>query len=167
MAVVHSGKIFVANTGDSRSIIVQKGGKSKEMSHDHKPQRDDEARRINSLPGGRIIYYGRWRVQGVLAVSRAIGDVGLKPYVIADPEVLEATIGPDDIYLVLATDGLWDVMKNEEVARFVANCPDFSSVAKELCYEAKMLGSTDNVTCLVVNLHSSSNKKGKEIKQPY
>ena len=87
VAVVNNGKIYVANAGDSRAIIVHKGGKAKAMSIDHKPSREDEARRINKL-GGKVVYWGQWRVQGVLAVSRSFGDVSLKPYVTAEPEVL-------------------------------------------------------------------------------
>ena len=79
-AVIHGGKVYVANAGDSRAIVVQKGGKTKFMSIDHKPNREDEERRIKAL-GGKVIHWGRWRVQGVLAVSRAIGDVALQPYV--------------------------------------------------------------------------------------
>jgi len=119
------------------------------MSVDHKPNREDEEKRIRNL-GGKIIHWGRWRVQGVLAVSRAIGDVTLQvsllllihvaldpalshsqsdylpslvvvwqPYVTSEPEILEKDIGPEDEFLVLASDGLWDVMRNEDVARQV------------------------------------------------
>jgi protein phosphatase 1L len=58
---------FVA--GDSRAVVVQKGGRVKAMSIDHRPDRKDEENRIKKL-GGKIIYWGRWRVEGVLAVSR-------------------------------------------------------------------------------------------------
>lgn len=80
--------------------------------------REDEEVRIKEL-GGRVIFWGRWRVQGVLAVSRAIGDVNLKPYVTCDPEITLHTITPDDQYIILASDGLWDVMSNEEVGTFI------------------------------------------------
>jgi serine/threonine protein phosphatase PrpC len=66
-----------------------------------------------------VIFWGRWRVEGVLAVSRAIGDISLKPYVTCDPEIQSKFIAEEDMYMVLASDGLWDVMSNEEVASFV------------------------------------------------
>ena len=153
VAVINDRKVYVANAGDSRAIIVHKGGKAKAMSQDHKPSREDEARRINNL-GGKIVYWGQWRVQGVLAVSRSFGDISLKPYVTAEPEVMEKVITSDDLYLVLASDGLWDVMSNEDVARFLMNVSNFSQVAKELCYEATILGSADNITVVVVDLKS-------------
>jgi hypothetical protein len=80
--------------------------------------REDEEVRIKEL-GGRVIFWGRWRVEGVLAVSRAIGDVNLKPYVTCDPEITTHALTPDDQYLILASDGLWDVMSNEEVGTFI------------------------------------------------
>lgn len=152
-AVIHAGRIYVANAGDSRAIVVQKGGKSRFMSIDHKPNREDEERRIKNL-GGKVIHWGRWRVQGVLAVSRAIGDVSLQPYVTCEPEILEKSISPEDEFLILASDGLWDVMRNEDVARQVLSSKSFLTVAKELCSEALIMGSTDNVTALVVDLRN-------------
>jgi protein phosphatase 1L len=101
-----------------------------------------------------VIHWGRWRVQGVLAVSRAIGDVALQPYVTAEPELMERNISPDDEFLVLASDGLWDVMRNEEVARLCLTSKNFLTVAKELCSEAMIMGSTDNVTALVIDLRN-------------
>jgi protein phosphatase 1L len=80
--------------------------------------REDEVKRITDL-GGRVIFWGRWRVEGVLAVSRGIGDAKLKPYVTSEPEVTEKDLEEQDLFLVIASDGLWDVMQNEEVARIV------------------------------------------------
>lgn len=68
----------------------------------------DEMQRIADL-GGRVIFWGRWRVEGILAVSRAIGDRHLKPYVTPEPEVCEWALTDRDCFLVLATDGIWCV----------------------------------------------------------
>lgn len=153
VAVVHRNRITVANAGDSRCILIQKSGKVKHMSVDHKPNREDEERRIRSL-GGEVTHWGRWRVQGILAVSRAIGDVSLQPFVSCEPEILEKDISADDTFLVLASDGVWDVMNNEAVAKFITvqSTNDFINLAKGLCNEALLLGSTDNVTALVIDL---------------
>eukprot|EP01036_Dinobryon_divergens_P022153 gene22153-30389_t len=99
IAIIHQNRVIVGNAGDSRAIIVQKGGKTKVMSIDHRPERNDEESRIRNL-GGRVIHWGRWRVEGVLAVSRAIGDVTLQPYITCEPEIIETNIEPDDEYLV-------------------------------------------------------------------
>lgn len=79
---------------------------------------DDETKRINDL-GGRVIHWGRWRVEGVLAVSRAIGDARLKPYVTAEPDIVEHDVTDDDMFLVVASDGVWDTMSSDLVAKFV------------------------------------------------
>lgn len=91
-AVVGHSKVICCNAGDSRAIIVKRDGSFVPLSHDHKPGRNDETKRINDL-GGRVIYWGRWRVEGVLAVSRSIGDAKLKPYVTASPDIIEHEIG--------------------------------------------------------------------------
>ena len=65
-------KVVCCNAGDSRAIIVRRDGSALALSQDHKPDRNDETKRINDL-GGRVIHWGRWRVEGVLAVSRSIG----------------------------------------------------------------------------------------------
>ena len=136
VATVHDGKVTVANAGDSRCILVRRGGTALALSDDHKPSREDEVTRIRDL-GGKVIYWGRWRVQGVLAVSRAIGDVNLQPYITAVPEVMHHDIGANDLFLVLATDGLWDVMSNDDVAVFVTKNREFKDVARSLCHEGR------------------------------
>jgi len=102
-------------------VLVQRGGKVVSLSVDHKPNRGDERERILKL-GGKITYnkYSNiHRVGGVLAVSRAIGDLQLHPYVICEPEIITKTIENQDLFVILASDGLWDVMSNEDVAMFV------------------------------------------------
>lgn len=60
--------------------------------------------------GGQVLNWNGHRVMGVLAMSRAIGDHCLRPYVIPDPEITVLNRHPDDELLLLASDGLWDVM---------------------------------------------------------
>lgn len=118
VSLVGGRRIVCANAGDSRAIVVRKDGSVVRLSRDHKPGMPDETRRITDL-GGKVIYWGRWRVEGLLAVSRAIGDASLKPYVTSEPEVCEYDIGKDDWFLVLSSDGVWDVLDNEEAAHVV------------------------------------------------
>ena len=145
-AVTIVGKqVICCNAGDSRAIIVKRDGTFVALSQDHKPDRQDESKRINDL-GGRVIHWGRWRVEGVLAVSRSIGDARMKPYVTAEPETVVHNIGEyrtslawivfrsfhctilrlylastdnDDMFLVVASDGVWDTMSSDLVAKFV------------------------------------------------
>lgn len=109
-------RIYVANVGDSRAILVKRSGRVEALSDDHKPNRPDEAKRIRSL-GGRVLFHGVWRVNGILAVSRAIGDRILKQFVTGVPEIKSCRISPStDAYVVLASDGLWDTLTHEDVS---------------------------------------------------
>lgn len=88
------------------------------LSVDHKPNRQDERTRIENA-GGVVVWAGTWRVGGVLAVSRAFGDRLLKRYVVATPDITEETVGPDDQLVVLASDGLWDVVSNDDAVNLI------------------------------------------------
>lgn len=82
------------------------------LSVDHKPNSREERSRIEDA-GGVVIWAGTWRVGGVLAVSRAFGDRPLKRYVIPTPYVRQELLTSDDDCLILASDGLWDVVSNQ------------------------------------------------------
>lgn len=82
------------------------------LSVDHKPNSKEERQRIENA-GGVVVWAGTWRVGGVLAVSRAFGDRPLKRFVISTPEVREEMLTSEDECLILASDGLWDVISNQ------------------------------------------------------
>ncbi|PSR95086.1 Protein like [Actinidia chinensis var. chinensis] len=177
VAIVTPEKIIVANCGDSRAVLCR-NGKAVALSTDHKPDRPDELNRIQAA-GGRVIYWDGPRVLGVLAMSRAIGDNYLKPYVSCDPEVTVTDRTVDDDCLILASDGLWDVVSNDTAcgvartclrgkARVLASALASSSAEREArgenadkaCSDAAMLltklalarRSSDNVSVVVVDL---------------
>ncbi|XP_062073345.1 probable protein phosphatase 2C 75 isoform X2 [Humulus lupulus] len=119
VAVLTPDHIVVANCGDSRAVLCRGGGRAIPLSHDHKPDRSDERARIEGA-GGRVIYVNGARVEGILAMSRAIGDQYLKPIVTSEPEVTFTKREAEDECLIIASDGLWDVLSSElacEVAR--------------------------------------------------
>ncbi|PIM97807.1 Serine/threonine protein phosphatase [Handroanthus impetiginosus] len=121
VAVVLTEKhIVVGNCGDSRAILYR-GGRIIPLSFDHKPDRADEKARILAS-GGRVFNNDTARVQGILAMSRAIGDTYLKPYVISEPEVTFTRRDIGDEFLVIASDGLWDMMTNEMICRVTGEC---------------------------------------------
>ncbi|KAJ6790566.1 putative protein phosphatase 2C 52 [Iris pallida] len=111
-AVLVGNHLYVANVGDSRAVI-SKAGKAIQLSDDHKPNRSDERKRIESA-GGVVMWAGTWRVGGVLAMSRAFGNRLLKQFVVAEPEIQEKVVDEEFELLVLASDGLWDVVANED-----------------------------------------------------
>ncbi|XWS61065.1 hypothetical protein CRYUN_Cryun07bG0093700 [Craigia yunnanensis] len=118
VALLMPEHIVVANCGDSRAVL-SRGGKAVPLSFDHKPDRSDELARIEAA-GGRVIFVNGARVEGILAMSRAIGDKYLKPVVTSEPEITFTKREPEDECLILASDGLWDVLSSDlacEVAR--------------------------------------------------
>ncbi|XP_057466849.1 probable protein phosphatase 2C 59 isoform X1 [Actinidia eriantha] len=147
-AILVGDRLLVANVGDSRAVIC-KGGKAIAVSRDHKPDQTDERQRIEDA-GGFVIWAGTWRVGGVLALSRAFGDRLLKQYVVADPEIQEEKIDSSLEFLILASDGLWDVVTNEEAVGMVKPIQEPEKAATRLTQEAYQRGSADNITTVVV-----------------
>ncbi|KQK04770.2 hypothetical protein BRADI_2g15840v3 [Brachypodium distachyon] len=165
VAVVGSRRIVVANCGDSRAVL-SRAGVAVPLSTDHKPDRPDELQRVEAA-GGRVINWNGSRVLGVLSTSRSIGDYYLKPYVSAEPEVTVCDRTEQDEFLVLASDGLWDVVSNEMACRVARSCLDGraaaafpESVSGRTAADAAALlvelaiarGSKDNVSVVVVEL---------------
>jgi len=142
---------LLANAGDSRAVLCQ-GGRAVPLSIDHKPGLPEERARIESK-GGIVAWVGTYRVSGVLAVSRAFGDAPLKEYVPATPHVITRLLVPEDELIILASDGLWDVIANEEavtIARAISNPRD---AALRLTDEAIDRGTADNISCVVIRLN--------------
>uniref|UniRef100_A0A6A7FWZ6 Protein phosphatase 2C n=1 Tax=Hirondellea gigas TaxID=1518452 RepID=A0A6A7FWZ6_9CRUS len=155
VAVLIHNVLYVANCGDSRAVLIS-GGRAIPMSNDHKPNNESERRRIEKA-NGEIIFVGTWRVAGILAVARAIGDRHLKQWVIPDPDVQRRVLTRDDDFLILASDGVWDVTSNEEAANIVLSVLSSSggnlmTAAESLTEHAYREGSLDNITSLVINL---------------
>lgn len=152
--VEHKKTLWTANVGDSRIVLVRRGGEAVPLTTDHKPDSPRERARIEATPGGFVRHLGVWRTQGILAMSRAVGDYALRPQVVCDPDVSRRDIDLDrDRFLVLASDGLFDVMSNEELGRQVDSWKgELRELPDHLVQEALRRGSTDNVTVLVVPL---------------
>ena len=86
------------------------------LTHDHRPDCAVERYEAVERRGGEIV---RERVQGILGVSRALGDRELKSYITAEPSVFCGTISESSEFLILGTDGLWDHVNNHEAVGFV------------------------------------------------
>nr|XP_009597070.1 probable protein phosphatase 2C 9 [Nicotiana tomentosiformis] len=90
------------------------------------------------------------RVNGQLAVSRAFGDKNLKSHLSSDPDVTNADVDGDTDILILASDGLWKVMSNQEAVDIVRKVKDPHKAAKQLAIEALIRESKDDISCIVV-----------------
>ncbi|XP_068186962.1 protein phosphatase 1E isoform X1 [Antennarius striatus] len=147
--------LYVAWLGDSQVILVRKG-QVVELMKPHKPDREDEKQRIEAL-GGCVIWFGTWRVNGSLSVSRAIGDSEHKPYICGDADHNIFPLDGSEDYLILACDGFWDTVSPDEAVRVVSdhlleNSGDTTMVAHKLVASARDAGSSDNITVIVVFL---------------
>lgn len=150
--LLRGDKLYTGWVGDSQAMIVRRGVPT-QLVAPHKPDSEEEQRRIEEA-GGMVIWNGAWRVNGNLSVSRAIGDAPDKKFVIGEGDLSVADIDGTEDYLMLACDGVWDVLSMEEIATCVSShlsSPGGSrqTVAKAIIQLAKSEGSGDNMTVIV------------------
>ncbi|KAJ1450320.1 phosphatase 2C-like domain-containing protein [Pelagophyceae sp. CCMP2097] len=163
--VVTASEIVCACAGDSVGVFCRGGRRrATPLGAAHTPREAGEAARIGAA-GGLVL---RGRVNGSLAVSRALGDVSFKrnsakppaeQAVVAVPDVQTFAREAADEFFVVACDGVWDVFTLEQVATFVetawrAQVREPSQIAKRLIEFALLRGSKDNLTALVVILNA-------------
>jgi len=144
--------LYTANVGDAR-IVLCRNGKALRLSYDHKGSDENEGKRIAGA-GGLILNN---RVNGVLAVTRALGDAYMKDLVTGHPYTTETVIQPDmDEFLILACDGLWDVCSDQEAVDLIRNIQDPQIASKALVDHALARFSTDNLSCMVVRFDNKA-----------
>lgn len=172
-AIITNNRIYCANAGDSRTVLGVKGI-AKPLSFDHKPQNEGERARICAAGG----FVEAGRVNGNLALSRAIGDFEFKrsaslppeeQVVTVFPDVMEHDITPDDEFLILACDGIWDCMQSQAVVEFVrrgiAEKQELSFICENimencLAPSSDMSGiGCDNMTIMIVGLLNGKTKE--------
>ncbi|GMQ01593.1 hypothetical protein CsSME_00048175 [Camellia sinensis var. sinensis] len=146
--IINGRKLWVANVGDSRAVL-SRGGQAIQLTIDHEPNTErgsieDRGGFVSNMPGDVA------RVNGQLAVSRAFGDKNLKSHLRSDPDVTNADIDGDTDLLILASDGLWKVMANQEAVDIAKKIRDPQKAAKQLVVEALHRESKDDISCVVV-----------------
>ena len=156
-----NSKLFIGNIGDSRCIIGNIYNKIIYTTIDHKPNNINEKLRIESN-GGYVLLQDTYRVYinnqvGGLAISRVFGDIPYKIRNIVSCEadiVLKNIITSNEI-IILASDGLWDVLSNEDVLKFVnarLNKYRLTEISKQLVNYAYYIGSMDNITVILAKI---------------
>ena len=151
-------QLIVANLGDSRALLCRKNKKPLQLSNDHKVSSPEEHKRL--LDAGALITSNK--LFGMLLVSRALGDRDFKSpnTLLCEPEILFHDIEEDDEFVVIATDGIWDVLSNEEVDKIVRESVEkrqingsislnLQSCAEALYEEAVLRGSRDDISVVV------------------
>jgi len=151
-ALFYDDKILLANVGDCQAVLCR-NGIAIDLVSPHSPGRLDEKIRLLQA-GVAVEFIGTWRVNGMLAVSRSIGDISYKDSVCPTPEISEVELHESDEFLLIASDGLWDVMTSQDAVEFVINKQKEGKRSKEICSllveKAIQLKSTDNVTVVLV-----------------
>ncbi|KAL7041952.1 hypothetical protein ACKWTF_000968 [Chironomus riparius] len=149
-------KLYIGWCGDSQALIARLGNVH-QIVRKHSPEDAQERKRIEDL-GGVVLYWSNsYRVNGSLAVSRAIGDAMHKPFVSAEPEIAVLDLDGEEDFFVMGCDGLWDSLTEDDIAltvykRLKENPNSYSTIASELCSLAKSEGSRDNISVIVVYL---------------
>jgi serine/threonine protein phosphatase PrpC len=152
--------INVINTGDSRALLCR-GMFNIALTLDHKPAWPAERTRITKLGGVITHDTCDWRIKN-LSVSRAFGDFDATPYITHKGELFRYKLDPEDKFLVVACDGVFESLDNSEVVNFIlSKCYDATTkvrinkdvnIAKKLAEYAINKGSGDNITCIVIFL---------------
>uniref|UniRef100_A0A1D1YHK4 protein-serine/threonine phosphatase n=1 Tax=Anthurium amnicola TaxID=1678845 RepID=A0A1D1YHK4_9ARAE len=151
--LINGQKLWIANVGDSRAVLA-KGGRVMQMTIDHEPNTErgsieNRGGFVSNVPGDVP------RVNGQLAVSRAFGDKSLKSHLSCDPDMRVEDITSDTELLILASDGLWKVVSNEEAVDIARKIKDPQAAAKRLTAEALNRDSRDDISCIVVRFKAS------------
>lgn len=194
LASLFGGRLSVSNCGDSRAVLGRRNPNGSISAHaltsDHKPEKSEERKRILgcgghlgcrqvlvnqpgrgpvSMPVGpcRVWYQHRGETLG-LAMSRSLGDsIVHKSGVSAEPEILEHQVDDFDEFMIIATDGVWDVMDNNQAVQMVSNyitkASNWSSLEASTAIAKfarsrweKLSPMADDITCIVVKLRGRS-----------
>ncbi|KAI8980527.1 phosphatase 2C-like domain-containing protein [Pilobolus umbonatus] len=143
--------LYTGNVGDARAVLCR-CNKAVRLSYDHKGSDSQEAKRIMELGG----FMMNNRVNGVLAVTRSLGDSVMKEFVVGNPFTTETEIGPKDDFLILACDGLWDVCEDQDAVDLIKDIEDPQIASKKLLDHALANFSTDNLSIMVIRLNSDA-----------
>jgi len=139
--------VYCANAGDSRAVLCR-DGKAISLTIDHKATNQEEADRIVAAGG----FIKNERINGLIAVSRALGDHCMKMFIISEPHFTTTELLPGDSFLILACDGVWDILSEQTAVDLVIKDTDPLIMAKKLLVHAIKGGSTDNITVMVILL---------------
>jgi len=140
--------LYTANVGDARAVLCR-AGKAVRLTYDHKGSDTQEAKRITDA-GGFVMNN---RVNGVLAVTRSLGDASMKEFVVGSPYTTETNLDEQDDFLIVACDGLWDVAEDQQAVDLIKNIQDPQDASKKLLDYAMTNYSTDNLSVMVVRFY--------------
>ena len=147
LVVFQNNKIYCANVGDSTAFIIYDNF-IKKISTDHKCSDPKEEERI-ILSGGKVT---KNRVMGQLVLSRCLGDLYCKKYGVSNiPDISENKLERNIKYIVIASDGVWDVVGENDLMNLSKNRKNADGFCKDLVKLAIDKDTKDNVSCIVIS----------------
>lgn len=182
VAVLTGRVLTVANAGDSRAVLCRAGGITEPLSFDHKPLQEREMTRIKKA-GGFVNQFGR--VNGNLNLSRSIGDLkykqvpGIDPadqIITSEPDIIQVTLDPEDEFIILGCDGIWDCLTNENAVQYVRDRIDTmtpTEIGAEMLDEiisedprvTQGIGG-DNMTIMIIDLRPMTRTERPSLEAP-
>lgn len=145
--IFNGKKIISGHLGDSRILVISNDGKVKYATKDHKATSREEFERIH-MEGGRV---EDMRTHGILALGRSIGDKNV-PGTSSIPEIHEYVIHPDDKWIIVACDGVFDVLSNEFIGQYASHAQNATELAADIRNLAYANLSSDNITVIAVDI---------------
>ncbi|KAJ3427009.1 hypothetical protein M0813_05142 [Anaeramoeba flamelloides] len=139
--------LYTSNIGDARAVICR-DGVAKRLSEDHKASVKSEQERIQKAGG----FVFNNRVVGMIAITRSFGDHSMKEMIINTPYNSKIELKESDSFLILACDGLWDVVDDQKAVDLVKDMNDPLEMSKKLLNSALEGGSTDNISIMIIML---------------
>jgi len=141
--------LYTANVGDARAVLCR-DGKAIRLTEEHKASDPVEAKRITD--GGGFIIHGR--VNGQIIITRSLGDHLMKEFIIGDPHLQWEKLTDKDTWLIVACDGLWDVVEDQPAVDFILENAQMTApqISKKLLIKALQDGTTDNLSIMVIKL---------------
>ena len=148
-----TGKSLIcANVGDSKAYLINKK-EMKIITKDHKCCDANEVKRIRDTGG--VVF--RERVFGTLMLTRSFGDKEMKKYgVLSTPDIFYHNIEEDDSFVIIASDGVWDVIEEDEIFKLSQEKLSSSDFSKKIVELAKNRDTHDNISCIVVKLNRNN-----------
>jgi serine/threonine protein phosphatase PrpC len=153
VCVVRGNRLRVANVGDTHAMLCSDGGATHvRLTAEHRCGGADKTEEALVTSKGGFITGDR--VNGMLAVTRTLGDHNMKAFITCDPAVSGEVVlrGDGSQTLLVACDGLWDHVSNEDAAKIACEAADPAVAAKELVVRAIKAGSQDNITVVVARI---------------
>ncbi|OHT15595.1 leucine-rich repeat-containing protein [Tritrichomonas foetus] len=149
MAMLSNKEVIFAHLGDSRAMLLTKTGEVRHSTVDHKPESRQEIDRILDM-GGKV---AQCRTNGIVAVSRCLGDFEIFG-VGCEPTVTRMKLEKDDKWIIVACDGVFDVLTNKSISEIVAHANNATELAYDLRNVAYNRMCTDNISVVAVDIQN-------------